>query len=432
MIAQPTPNASKPFTVAIVGGGIGGLCLAIGLLRQNVPFHLYEAAHHFGEIGAGVSLSPNSRRALALIDPQAKAGFDHCGTKNSSPDMQDTWFEYRMGMDGRGRTAGLKPGEKFAELKGPLAGLQSVHRARFLDELVKLVPEKYVTFGKKASNVEDLGDKGVKLHFEDGTIAEASAVVGCDGIKSHVRDCLLGLEARARFTGKYAYRGLLDMNKAAELLGEDVARNSQMHIGYHGHVLTFPIEQGKTMNVVAFKTKEDGKWEDDKWVVPMKREDMEKDFADWGETVKKILSLMQKPDVWALFDHPSAETFYRGRICLSGDAAHASTPHQGAGAGMAIEDAYVLSSVLGLVEKPTELKAAFAAYDVIRRGRDLKLVTTSRDAGHQWEFEAEGIEDDLDKFKERLEGRLDWIWNEDVHQEFEDAKTVFLRERAVL
>lgn len=58
---------SPPFSVAICGGGICGLCIAIGLLHQGVPFHLYEAAPAFGEIGAGVSFGPNALRAMTLI-----------------------------------------------------------------------------------------------------------------------------------------------------------------------------------------------------------------------------------------------------------------------------------------------------------------------------------------------------------------------------
>jgi salicylate hydroxylase len=431
---HPTPGCSQPFSIALVGGGIGGLCLARSLLRNSVPFHVYEAATAFAEIGAGVAFSPNSRRAMTLIDPAVHAGFVKGSTANQSASRQDTWFEFRMGMDGRTGTptAHLAAGDKFAERNGPQAGVQSVHRAHFLDELVKLVPAENVTFGKKAQRVEDRGADGVRIYFEDGSVVEHSAVVGCDGVKSHVRDSLLGPEKGAVFTGKYAYRGLLDMDRAAQLLGDEVARNSQMHVGYHGHVLTFPIEKGRVMNVVAFQTKDDGRWENEKWVVPMDRRDMEADFAEWGPVVKKILSLMEKPDVWALFDHPPADTYYKGRVCLMGDAAHASTPHQGAGAGMAIEDAYVLGAVLGLVKDSRELEAAFSAYDAVRRQRSLDLVTTSRDAGHQWEFEAEGVEDDLEKFQKRLDERLDWIWNEDLSKEFNEAKGLFEQTKSKL
>lgn len=65
--------------------------------------------------------------------------------------------------------------------------------------------------------------------------------------------------------------GIFDTNHAAELLGDEVARNSQMHHGYGGHVLTFPTEHSKTMNAVAFPTKKDGRWEDDRWVLPINK-----------------------------------------------------------------------------------------------------------------------------------------------------------------
>lgn len=76
------------------------------------------------------------------------------------------------------------------------------------------------------------------------------------------------------------------------------------------------------MNVVAFSTKEDGQWEGE-WVKHMDRKAMSSDFAGWSESIQKILSLMQKPDTWALFDHPPATTYVKGRICLLGDSAHA-------------------------------------------------------------------------------------------------------------
>lgn len=193
-------------------------------------------------------------------------------------------------------------GAPITEVKAKTGTPATVHRAHFLDELVRLVPGGCASFGKRVEGVEEVRE-GVRLTFQDGNTAEASAVVGCDGIKSRVRRILLGDEnktAHAQFTGKYAYRGLIPMGKAVEALGDELARNSQMYLGYHGHVLTFPIEKGETMNVVAFKTKGDGKWEDEKWVLPMKKEDMNADFQDWGDHVKSILALMEKPDLWAL------------------------------------------------------------------------------------------------------------------------------------
>lgn len=130
--------------------------------------------------------------------------------------------------------------------------------------------------------------------FEDGTREEADAIVGCDGIKSRTRHIVLGADhpaANPVFSGKYAYRGLIPMEKAVSALGDELARNSQIYMGHHGHVLTFPIDKGKTMNVVAFRTKLDGKWEDPMWVRPSTTKDMIADFVGWGDKVQSILGV---------------------------------------------------------------------------------------------------------------------------------------------
>lgn len=100
-----------------------------------------------------------------------------------------------------------------------------------------------------------------------------------------------------------------------------------------------------------------------------------------------------------------------------------STPHQGAGAGMAIEDAAVLSRVLGAVERPErkDLQAAFKVYDTLRRPRTQKLVTTSREAGMLYEFQVPGIVDDIEKGIADIQQRVRWIWNVNVEELCHDA-----------
>lgn len=180
------------------------------------------------------------------------------------------------------------------------------------------------------------------------------------------------------------------------------------------------------MNVVAFQTKRDGKWDNERWVLPMEPADMFADFEGWGKDVKQILSLMEKPDVWALFDSLPAPTFYKGRMALLGDAAHATTPHQGAGAGQAIEDAFVLSNLLGDCKSVNDIEAAFKAYDEIRRPRSQKVVTTSREAAALYEFENESVIGekgvDVEELKERLRNRCKWIWDEDLVAQLESAR----------
>ncbi|KAH8602261.1 hypothetical protein B0O99DRAFT_657989 [Bisporella sp. PMI_857] len=421
-----SPEATKKnYNIAIVGGGIGGLCLSIGLLRKGISIQIYEAAHAFAEIGAGVGFGANATKSMYLISPDIREAYDHIATNNWSENKGNIWFDFLVGHD---LENGGRAGDFITGLSSP-KGQSSVHRAHFLDELVKLIPPGVAHFGKKLVDYDTSNPDSVTLTFADGTKASHSALIGCDGIKSRTRQILLGEKnhaANAVFSGKYAYRGLIPMEEATAALGDDLARNSHMYLGKHGHVLTFPVDHGKTMNVVAFRTKADGVWDDSAWVKPVKKEEMEADFDNWGPRVKSILSMIKKPDVWALFDHPLAESFTKGRVCLLGDAAHATTPHQGSGAGMAIEDALFLSNLLDLVESVDDISKAFSVYDEYRRPRTQKVVTTSRLGGSLYEMELPGVEDSVDRIRENLLTRMTWIWEEDLEAAVQSARKSLL------
>ncbi|KAF2737215.1 mannitol 1-phosphate dehydrogenase 2 [Polyplosphaeria fusca] len=415
--------SQKPFNLAIVGGGISGLILSVGLLKHNIPHTIYESAASFKEIGAGVGLAANFVRTLDLISPALREAFLNVAER---PDEKNVhWFDVRVGDLRRADADGFvrkKNGQKFligeTVIKWPgRPGLQGgVLRAHWLDEMVKLIPDHIPKFGKRLVDVltsED-GSGDAILHFADGTIARHSAVIGCDGIKSRCREIVLGKEeAKPVFSGKYAYRGLLPMDEAVQIMGEEPPRKAQMFLGYHTHLLTFPIARGTVFNVVAFSSRE--VWADPQWVVQGSREEMMKDYADFHPTVKAIITAMRKPDVWALFDHQPASTFFKvdPRICLVGDAAHASTPFQGAGAGFGVEDCYILTELLATATKAGDLDKVFQTYDEVRRPRSLKLVSTSRAGGKVYQFEGEGG-DDLDEIEQDMVGRMGWIWDHDI------------------
>lgn len=357
-----------------------------------------------------------------MIDPAMYAGYEKVRTNNAWPDRQKFWFSFRTGDDPKAPKYGTRFFDLYCE-----TGQSSVHRARFLDELVALVPKNIAHFGKKLISIDE-GLDSVTLHFTDGTAATHSAMIGCDGVKSVTRALVLGKDNPATnptFSGKYAYRGLIPMDAAANVLGDELARNSQMYLGHGGHILTFPISNGSTMNVVAFGTKKDGTWEGD-WVKPMDKEAMMRNFEGWNESAQKILKMMEKSDVWALFDHPPAETYVSqtGRICLLGDAAHASTPHNGAGAGQAVEDALILSRVMGCVYDSRDIKRAFEAYDRVRRPRSQRQVQAARFAGMVYDMEAPGIGDDIEKLKVQLAQR-GWLWDHDLEGHVREVERLF-------
>ena len=104
-----------------------------------------------------------------------------------------------------------------------------------------------------------------------------------------------------------------------------------------------------------------------------------------------------------------------------GAAAHATTPYQGQGAGQAIEDALVLSTLFSHVSHPGMIQNAFLAYDQVRRVRTQRIVSTSRDSGQLDGMRAEGVGEDIEKMRALLGRRMHWIWNRDLVEQNREA-----------
>lgn len=410
---------AKDFEVAIIGGGIAGLTLAIALSERNVPYKIYEQAPKFGEIGAGVSFSPNALRAMKKCHQGIYEAFERVCTRNEWSTKQHVWFDYLNGYD----KSFEEPGHQKAEFTiSNSVGQNGVHRARFLEELVKMLPSGVAQFGKRLKSIEESSGGKMKIEFEDGSTAEADAVIGCDGIKSTTRRLMFGSDhpcANPSYTHKYAYRGLIPMEKAVEAIGEENAKNSCMHMGPNNHVLTFPVNHGQILNIVAFHTDEND-WPDyQKLTRNAKREDALRDFDGYGPNVISLLKLT-KPDLdcWAIFDlgENPVPSCNKGKICLLGDAKSATSPHHGAGAGFCIEDSAVMSTILSdeRVKSTKDLEAAFAAFDANRRERSQWLVQSSRFIGDAYEWRAPGVGDDFKKIESEINRRNGIIGDFDI------------------
>ena len=424
--------------IAIVGAGLAGVTLAIGLLNQTSihpsSIHLYEAAEQFSEIGAGVASGPNAVRALRLISPRIAEAYAKCVTHNRDHSLSSTWLGLRWGMSSKN---GLKKTEELiASLKyeppawadgeelvpgKPILARSCVHRAAFLEELVKFIPDGMCSFNKTLETISDeLQSESVTLTFADGTTADADIVIGCDGVKSRTRNVLFDAQTAApRFTGQYAYRLLVPMDRAVEALGATLAQNGHLYLGYGSYIVTYPVEHGKLMNLVAQKSSS-GAWPSDKpWIAPVTREEMLQDFKGWSDKLLALLGRVERPEQWALFEIAELPKFWKGRVCLMGDAAHSTTPHLGAGSGMAFEDAYVLSNLLGMYferatkGRPVGLESTFAAFELARKERSQNLVRLSRDQGILMQLKAD-VGDDEKSIGPISQGRYEWIWQHDL------------------
>lgn len=207
---------------AVIGGGISGLTLAIALHHRGIPVTLYEQALQFGEIGAGVSFTPNALQAMKICHNGIYEAFERVCTRNLWPSKQKVWFDYYDAIR-----------DKHAFSITNDLGQNGVHRAQYLDELVKLLPGDAVSFGKKLRHIEEDDQGKLTLLFEDGTSETTDCVLACDGIKSQVRRIMFGDShpcAAPSYTHKYAYRALVPMEEAIAAIGKEKAQNACMHV----------------------------------------------------------------------------------------------------------------------------------------------------------------------------------------------------------
>ncbi|TVY82723.1 6-methylsalicylic acid decarboxylase atA [Lachnellula suecica] len=425
----------QPISIAIIGAGIAGITLAIALSERNpeIELKIFESRLRFSEISAGVGFGPNAVKAMGLISPRITEAYNKVKTTNLWPDKSHVWCDIRSGD-------GCNAGELITEVASERGFTHcSASRAQFLQKLVELVPKSVeVQFGKRIIDVKEDGVDEIgktRLRFEDGSEALVIAVVGCDGIRSACRRILLGEgdeSTNAVYSGKYAYRKVVSMKKAIQAVGSEV-QNRQIYLGHGGHILTFPILDGKALSIVAFKDADGIPWTHRQWVIPSSRDAILKDFKTWGEKATKLLELIEDPEKWALFDVVVPSTFSKEGFCILGDAAHASTPHLDAGAGFAIEDAYLLSGLMtpDLIKTTSDIKQAFRIYGEIRRPRCLELIDRSREQGSLFDLRKQQSESEVsrDELRTKLALNQQWVWDVDLEGMLDKAKEMFVAGR---
>jgi len=286
-----SPNGSvsgPPFKIAIIGAGIGGLAFAIGCQKNNVPYTLYESAAKYSIVGAGVGLGPNALCAMDMIDKRLRAMYNDISSGNLTPDKDHVMMDALYAEDGFGE----KRGWVAAPFGASCYERTSAHRKDLLDILTSMIPEENVRFSKRVKSYEQRED-GVVITFEDGEVAEASAVIGSDGGKGPTRKYVLGdrypEEVTATYSGKYVYRSIVPMKDALEILG-DAAGDAKSFIGKDVNFITFPISKGTQYNLVAFKYT-DKPWTHEQWTHRVTKEEMLADF-DTGVD-KRLVKLLE-------------------------------------------------------------------------------------------------------------------------------------------
>ena len=348
----------QPLSIAIIGGGIGGLSAALHLLHAGFDVHVYEQARAIGEIGAGIQISPNASRLLhrlGLAQPMAETG------------VKPLFRHQRRWEDGRTLARGPLGPEAEQRFGAPY---YNFHRADLIAILAAAVPPERLHVGHRLVSLTDHGDR-VAARFADGKPVTSDLLIGADGIHSVVRSAMLGPEAPT-FTGCVAYRGLVPVERIRHL---HIPVEAQNWMGPGQHLVQYYVAAQRLMNVVCII--EQDTWTGESWTDPGDVEDVLAAYAGWHPSVTTLIGAMDETFKWALFDRPPLERWSLGRVTLLGDSCHAMLPMMAQGAAQSIEDGATLAACLrGVAAR--DVPTALLHYQTLRLPRASRLQAMSR------------------------------------------------------
>jgi 2-polyprenyl-6-methoxyphenol hydroxylase-like FAD-dependent oxidoreductase len=335
--------------ILIIGGGIGGLTAAIALRRQGFDVTVIERDPDWSVYGVGIIQQSNVLRAmhhLDLLDDYVAAGAGFDTVEVFAPD---------------GTKVARVPSPKLVEGYPANMGVGRPALHKVLGDRT-IASGATVRLGITATKIDDRGDH-VSVEFSDGSSADFALVVGADGIYSQTRAALFADAPKPEFTGQAVWRYNLPRPEGMDSLQ---AYNGPMGIGL------VPIS-GNLMYIFVTTPEPDNPWYPKENLAASMREKM----AQCSPAIRALAEQITDNDgvvyrpLEALMVHGP---WHKGRVVLLGDALHATTPHLGQGAGMAIEDAIVLAEELAKTDTP---EAAFTAYRDRRYDRCRYIVEQS-------------------------------------------------------
>ncbi|SFK40085.1 FAD-dependent oxidoreductase [Caulobacter sp. UNC279MFTsu5.1] len=343
----------KQAKILIVGGGIGGLTSAIALRRRGFEVEVIERDPAWTVYGVGIIQQANVVRAVAeldILDDYLEAGFGFDHVEVYLPD---------------GRKVAHIPAPKLAEGYPANVGIgrPALHkvlgdRARDAGATIRL--------GVTVERFEDDGT-GVDVAFSDGSTGRYDLVIGADGLYSATRQAILPDAPAPEPTGQSVWRYNFDRPESVTSL-----------CAYEGPIGVGLVPLSATRMYMYVTSPEPvGKRLEREGLARAMRERLAQAPPAIAELAARITDddeVVYKPLEWLFVEGD----WHKGRIVLIGDAVHATTPHLGQGAGMAIEDSLVLAEELARASTPRE---AFQAFQARRQERCRYIVERSRAIG---------------------------------------------------
>jgi 3-hydroxybenzoate 6-monooxygenase len=350
--------------ILVAGGGIGGLASALSLAARGHTVTVLERRDTFTELGAGIQLAPNAFHAL-----------DRLGVGDAVRKRSVYIDELRF-MDGT-------TGEKVAAM--PLTGSYRtrfgnpyvvVHRTDLYAPLLdacRIEPRITLRTNNSVDRYEQDGAV-VTVFLDTGETLSGDALVGADGIRSAVRQQLVG-DGEPRVTGHTIYRSVIPMERVPHELRWNTVT---LWAGPKWHFVHYPIGSGKYLNLAA--TRDD----DARQVVVGKRvgkDHVLSQFQQLSERAHRLLDLGEDWRSWVLCDRDPIDNWTDGRVALLGDAAHPMLQYAAQGACMALEDAVFFGDLLDC--PAGEFDRQLKWFDTERRDRTAKAQWVAREMGRQ-------------------------------------------------
>ncbi len=388
----------RPRKALVIGAGIAGPVTAIFLKKAGIDAQLFEAWPYSTGIGGGLQIAPNGMHVLAEIGLADE--MIHRGSIAESFDFHSQ--------------SGARLGSINQNMKARF-GQPAVNmwRATLSEAIVNKAwcENVELAFEKRLVSIEDRPDQPVIAHFADGTSAEGDFLIGADGVHSAVRTHVIPDGPKPFDTGLigfggFAPRSLID--KA--LIGQRVLTTFGQS-GFFGYgfcssdprdgVMWWSTQPAHGIDAATFRAMSQDKL----------KQHLLKFHAGWHDPIPRLLEAAENIVVTATLDVATLPTWSRKRTLLVGDAAHATSPHAGQGASLALEDAMRLGSLL---QNARELEVTFEAFETERRPRAERVVALARRNGNsKREFSATGawIRDRMLKLLLPVTAKgMDWMY----------------------
>jgi 2-polyprenyl-6-methoxyphenol hydroxylase-like FAD-dependent oxidoreductase len=388
----------RPRKALIIGAGIAGPVTAIFLKKAGIDVQLFEAWPHSTGIGGGLQIAPNGMHVLAEIGLA-----DEMIRRGSIAESFDFYSQ-----------SGVRLGSVNQNMKARF-GQPAVNMCRTtLNEAIlnKAWCENVeLAFEKRLVSIEDRADQSVIAYFADGTSAEGDFLIGADGVHSAVRQHVIPDGPQPFDTGLIGFGGFVPRSLIENTSIGQRVETTFGQSGFFGYgfcssdsrdgAMWWSTQPAHGIAAATFRA--------------MSQEAIKRHLlnfhAGWHDPIPRLLEAAENIVVTATLDVATLPTWSRKRTLLIGDAAHATSPHAGQGASLALEDAMRLGRLMQSEQEPG---VTFEAFENERRSRAERVVALARRNGNsKREFSATGawIRDRMLKLLLPVTARgMDWMY----------------------